>query len=230
MFISEIFDSIQGEGSFTGVPSTFIRTSGCNLRCKWCDTKYASWFPEGEKLNIEEIIKNTPQNRRHIVITGGEPMISKDLPILCEELKNRGHHITIETAGTIEPNDIACDLVSLSPKLSNSTPSQDEISQDWINKHEELRWNFEIIRQWLAYENFQLKFVVQEEQDINEIEESLEKLEIEIPVNKIFLMPEGIDAQSLEEKEKWITNLCLEKGYRYGQRLHIQLFGNTKGT
>jgi len=116
MFISEIFYSIQGEGELTGVPSVFIRTSGCNLRCDWCDTSYASWEPEGEEMPLDDIlgkVKEHPSN--HCVMTGGEPMIAKEIGDLCEKLRKMGKHLTIETAGTISPENIACDLASISP-------------------------------------------------------------------------------------------------------------------
>src|SRR3954470_17763292 len=125
MLISEIFYSIQGEGELTGMPSVFVRTSGCNLRCTWCDTPYASWNPEGEPRSIAAIVaavQNHPA-ARHVVLTGGEPMVAKDIRVLAAEIKKLGHHITIETAATIAPDGIACDLASLSPKLLNSAPN-----------------------------------------------------------------------------------------------------------
>src|SRR5580693_8656888 len=109
MWISEIFYSIQGEGELTGVPSAFIRTSGCNLRCSWCDTKYASWNPEGTEMNIDEIVSQVSQFRTdHVVLTGGEPMVAKGIHELASRLKEIGRHITIETAATVLPEDIAC--------------------------------------------------------------------------------------------------------------------------
>src|SRR5688572_20004036 len=125
MRISEIFYSIQGEGELTGVPSVFVRTSGCNLRCTWCDTKYASWNPEGEELSIDAIVEQVRTfPARHVVLTGGEPMVARGISELAQRLRDDGLHITIETAGTIAPDGIACDLASLSPKLSNSTPDE----------------------------------------------------------------------------------------------------------
>src|SRR5215207_4602838 len=103
MLISEIFYSIQGEGELTGVPSVFVRTSGCNLRCAWCDTPYASWNPEGDQRSVEEIVSQVETHRsaRHVVLTGGEPMIAKDIKALARSIKETGRHITIETAGTV---------------------------------------------------------------------------------------------------------------------------------
>src|SRR5215204_2290061 len=99
MRIAEIFYSIQGEGKLTGVPSVFVRASGCNLRCTWCDTPYASWDPEGEDVAVEEIVRRVNSiGGQHVVITGGEPMIMPDIVPLCDALSEFGHHITIETA------------------------------------------------------------------------------------------------------------------------------------
>src|SRR5688500_11711590 len=105
MLISEIFYSIQGEGVLTGVPSIFVRTSGCNLRCGWCDTPYASWNPEGEQRSVAEIIAEveTHPAARHVVLTGGEPMIAKDIRVLAHEIHATGRHITSETAATVAP-------------------------------------------------------------------------------------------------------------------------------
>src|SRR2546421_2667194 len=103
MKVSEIFYSIQGEGKLVGVPSVFVRTSGCNLRCTWCDTPYASWNPEGEQRNIAQIVaavENHP-TARHVVLTGGEPMIAKEIRELASAIKITGRHITIETAATL---------------------------------------------------------------------------------------------------------------------------------
>lgn len=137
MRISEIFYSIQGEGELTGVPSVFIRTSGCNLRCRWCDTPYASWNPEGEERSIDSILEEVQKHpARHCVLTGGEPMIARGIHELAAALRADGLHITIETAGTIPPSDIACDLASLSPKLSNSTPNATAIESSWVDRHE----------------------------------------------------------------------------------------------
>src|ERR1700689_5471254 len=102
MRISEIFHSIQGEGKLMGVPSAFIRVSGCNLRCVWCDTPYASWEPTGENMAVGAIVDRvTETGAKHVVLTGGEPMIMPEIGELCGLLKSRGHHITIETAATV---------------------------------------------------------------------------------------------------------------------------------
>jgi 7-carboxy-7-deazaguanine synthase len=230
MFISEIFHSIQGEGSLMGVPSVFVRTSGCNLRCTWCDTPYASWEPEGEQIAIEELVTKILQYpSRHVVLTGGEPLIAKDMRRLAETLKAQGKHITIETAGTIAPEGIACDLASISPKLSHSTPKTNQIEAAWVERHENLRLQPEILREWVTRYPFQLKFVVAGEQDLEEIDDLLAKLG-EIAPENVFLMPEGTDAEKLHRSQHALVEICKRRGFRLCPRLHIDLFGNTKGT
>ena len=104
MLISEIFYSIQGEGTLTGMPSVFVRTAGCNLRCAWCDTPYASWQPEGKPLTIDDIVAEVIRHpTQHVVLTGGEPMAAPGIADLASELKLLGRHVTIETAATIAP-------------------------------------------------------------------------------------------------------------------------------
>lgn len=231
MRISEIFWSIQGEGDLTGVPSVFIRTSGCNLRCSWCDTAYASWKPEGEERSIGSIISEVGSfPSRHVVITGGEPMVAAGIGELAATLKERGNHITIETAGTVAPTGITCDLVSLSPKLSHSTPSEERIGKAWLQRHEKTRLQPEILAAWIRDYDYQLKFVVSNSSDVAEIDDILRRVGVEIPPWKIHLMPEGVDRATLASRRDWILGLCKERGFRFCQRLHIELFGNTRGT
>jgi 7-carboxy-7-deazaguanine synthase len=229
MRIAEIFHSIQGEGLLAGVPSIFIRTSGCNLRCHWCDTPYASWKPEGPEISIEEILKKlTEWNYDHVVLTGGEPMIAPDLPELATALKKQKKHITIETAGTILPNSIPCDLASISPKLSNSTPPP-ERDPAWAKKHEATRLQPEVISEWISKYDFQLKFVVSTENDLVEIKDLLSRLP-PVPLPQILLMPEGIDVKTLAARFPWLVDICKREGFRFCPRLHIELFGHTRGT
>jgi 7-carboxy-7-deazaguanine synthase len=245
MRIAEIFHSIQGEGLLAGVPSIFIRTSGCNLRCHWCDTPYASWKPEGPEMSIEEILKKlTEWNCDHVVLTGGEPMIAPDLPELATALKKQKKHITIETAGTILPNSISCDLASISPKLSNSTPSP-ERDPAWAKKHDSTRLQPEVIAEWIRKYPFQLKFVVSSENDLAEIKGLLSRLETfvapprqsvrgeegpPVPLHQILLMPEGIDVKTLATRSPWLVDICKREGFRFCPRLQIELFGHTRGT
>ena len=229
MRIAEIFHSIQGEGLLAGVPSIFIRTSGCNLRCHWCDTPYASWKPEGPEMSIEEILKKISEwNCNHIVLTGGEPMIAPDLPELATVLKKQKKHITIETAGTIFPNGIPCDLASISPKLSNSTPPP-ERDPAWAKKHEATRLQPKVISEWISKYTFQLKLVVSSELDLAEIKHLLSRLP-PVPLHQIHLMPEGIDIKTLATRSPWLVEICKREGFRFCPRLQIELFGHTRGT
>ena len=231
MKIAEIFFSIQGEGELTGVPSVFVRTSGCNLRCRWCDTKYASWKPEGENVTINDLLdKVCGYPARHVVISGGEPMIAKGIKEFTHLLKESGKHITIETAGTVSPNGIQCDLASLSPKLSDSTPKEGEINKEWIDRHESKRLDYGILSEWVNSYNFQLKFVVSKEEEIKEIQNVIRRIEGKILPQKVLLMPEGIDPDTLRSRYDLLIDLCKENGYRLCHRLHIDLFGNTPGT
>ena len=231
MKISELFFSIQGEGELTGVPSVFVRTSGCNLRCRWCDTKYASWKPEGENVTINDLLdKVCSYPARHVVISGGEPMIAKGIEEFVHLLKESGKHITIETAGTISPNGIQCDLASLSPKLSDSTPNEGDINKEWIDRHESKRLDYDILSEWVNSYNFQLKFVVSKEEEIKEIQNVISRIEGKILPEKVLLMPEGVDPETLRSRYDLLIDLCKENGYRLCHRLHIDLFGNTPGT
>ncbi len=231
MLISEIFHSIQGEGQLTGVPSVFVRTSGCNLRCAWCDTPYASWNPEGTLRTVPQIvaeIENHPATR-HVVITGGEPMIAKDIGALAAEIRLTGRHITIETAATVAPAGIACDLASLSPKLLNSVPDPVE-HMAWRRKHEATRWQPEVVRAWIDRYPYQLKFVVSRPEDIEEMEHMLVALDREIPRHHVLLMPEATSLEKMRTRAAWLAELCKARGYRYAHRLHIELYGNRRGT
>ncbi len=230
MLISEIFYSLQGEGELTGVPSVFVRTSGCNLRCNWCDTPYASWHPEGETRSIEEIVAEIARHpARHVVLTGGEPMIAKDIQALAAAVKAAGHHITIETAATVAPEGIACDLASLSPKLKSSAPDE-RLPESWRVRHEETRWRPEVVRAWVDAYPYQLKFVVSAPADVDEIEAMLRELDREIPPSKVLLMPEGTSLEALRARAAWLGELCKARGYRYAHRLHVELYGNQRGT
>lgn len=231
MRISEIFYSIQGEGELAGVPSVFVRTSGCNLRCAWCDTPYASWDPEGPDRALDEILAEVLKHpTRFVVLTGGEPMIAKGIHDLAQELRSLGKHITIETAGTVAPGEIACDLASLSPKLANSTPASGSIEDAWIEWHEIRRLRPDVIAEWLDGYRCQLKFVVSEPAQIAEIEQLLGSLGRAVPPESVQFMPEGRSVAEMRRKAPWLLDACKQRGYRYCDRLHIHLFGNARGT
>ena len=187
MRIAEIFHSIQGEGSLVGVPSVFVRTSGCNLRCAWCDTPYTSWHPEGDDWTLERILAEVDTYpARHVVVTGGEPMIAREIVELTSGLRAGGRHLTIETAGTVFA-PVACDLMSISPKLANSTPAG-----EWAERHERLRIQLDVVRRLMADYDYQLKFVIARPEDIAEVRELVRALDAD--AGKVILMPEGIDA------------------------------------
>jgi len=224
--ISEIFESIQGEGILAGVPSLFIRASGCNLRCSWCDTPYASWAPEGDEWTAEQLLQRAAASRlRHVVLTGGEPMIFPDLVPLTRGLRELGRHITIETAGTVD-QPVACDLMSISPKLANSTPHGIEGGR-WTDMHERARLRPDVLRALMKRYDYQLKFVVREEADLGEIRALVE--ELAAPPERVLLMPEGVDAGTLRQRSLWLADVCRQTGFRYSPRLHIFLYGNRRG-
>jgi 7-carboxy-7-deazaguanine synthase len=228
MKVSELFYSIQGEGKLIGVPSVFVRASGCNLRCSWCDTPYASWQPEGEEQSAQRIVEQVQAYRsEHVVLTGGEPMIMPDIVPLAQSLRSLGYHITVETAATVF-KEMPIDLASLSPKLSNSTPTEREGGR-FVEMHERRRLNLPVIQRFIDWSpDFQLKFVVSTEHDLDEIATILPRLKGWKP-SDVLLMPEGTVAETLAERAQWVSELCKQRGYRYCPRLHVELYGNKRG-
>jgi 7-carboxy-7-deazaguanine synthase len=230
--ISETFVSIQGEGKLTGVPSWFCRVSGCNLRCTWCDTPYASWNPESTKRTIDSLVEEAKASSvKHAVLTGGEPMIFDQLVELSYQLAALDFHITIETAGTVVLPGLSCHLMSLSPKLANSTPINDARDPNglWAARHEERRLSFDTINELITSSpDRQIKFVVSHPDDLTEIDSVLTNLEGYAP-SDIMLMPEGVAVPD-RESIRWILDECLSRGWTYCPRLHITLFGDTRGT
>jgi 7-carboxy-7-deazaguanine synthase len=223
--IAEIFYSLQGEGMLAGVPSVFIRTSGCNLRCVWCDTPYTSWNPEGQDMMLGEILGDVRRRwATHVVVTGGEPMIAEPLGDLTQRLKEMDLHITIETAGTVYQK-VACDLMSISPKLANSTPHEREGSK-WAAQHDRLRYQPEVLRKLMEEYPYQLKFVVSEFKDTDEIAAILR--ETGADRSRVVIMPEGTSTEAIHER-KWVVEFCKTERFRYGPRLHIDLWGNQRG-
>jgi 7-carboxy-7-deazaguanine synthase len=228
MKIAELFYSIQGEGRLAGVPSAFVRTSGCNLRCAWCDSPYTSWQPAGERLTVAQVLDQLSTfPTKHVVVTGGEPMLVPEIGDLCAALRERGYHITIETAATVF-RPAACDLASLSPKLSNSTPWQREGGR-WAARHDRLRLRPDVIRQFMDWCDYQLKFVIDRPADIDEVLAVLAELPATSP-DRVLLMPQGVTAAELTRRGAWLAELCKEHGFRYCPRLHIELYGNRRGT
>lgn len=224
--ISEIFYSIQGEGSLIGVPSVFIRTTGCNLRCVWCDTPYTSWKPEGEPKMLGEILGKVRSHWvKHVVVTGGEPFLAEDIVLLTQRLHEHEFHVTIETAGTVY-KPVECDLMSISPKLGNSTPLRREGGK-FAEQHDRLRYQPEVLKQLIANYNYQLKFVISKIEDVIEAKKMVE--EIGADESKMILMPEGTDSSALYERGKWLVDVCKFHKLRYSPRLHIDLYGNERG-
>ena len=223
MKIAELFYSIQGEGSLVGVPSIFVRTSGCNLRCGWCDTPYTSWQPEGAELSVGQIVDQVQALRaRHVVVTGGEPMIAPGIVALTQALRDLGLHITIETAGTVfEP--VACDLMSISPKLANSSP----LVSRWAARHDRLRIQPAILRELMERYAYQLKFVIAAPEDLAEVGELVAALSAQRA--NVILMPEGTDRDVLRERSVWLAEICKQEGFRFSPRLHVDLYGNRRG-
>jgi 7-carboxy-7-deazaguanine synthase len=228
MKIAEIFYSIQGEGRLMGVPSSFVRTSGCNLRCAWCDSDYTSWRSEGEMVSVAEVLDRLAAfPTKHVVVTGGEPLLAPGIEELCAGLHERGCHITIETAATVF-KPLACDLVSLSPKLANSTPHERDGGR-FAAMHEQLRLHFDVIRAFVAHCDYQLKFVIDRPDDMGEVLTILRELP-DVDRTKVLLMPLGITREELAARGKWLAEVCKEHGFRYCPRLHIELYGNRRGT
>jgi len=261
MLIAEIFRSWQGEGRLAGAESLFVRLSGCNLRCRFCDTPYASWSPEGEDLAVDEVLgrlkaldESGPraevvlhesllrrlQSDRllridskgrfvgplPVVITGGEPFLSGELGNLCAELRRQGRHITIETSGTIYA-PVPCDLMSISPKLSNSTPAPDGDPR-WTWRHETTRHAPDVVRRLAAEYEYQVKFVIDDPADINEVEQYLAEVR-EIDRRRVWLMPQGVRADDLAEKAAWLEPLCRQHGFEFCPRWQVEWFSARRG-
>ena len=228
MKIAEIYKSVQGEGFLTGTESVFIRTSGCNLRCWFCDTPHTSWRPRGTDLAVEEILARVGEwDCRCVVITGGEPILFSELIPLTEALSRLGRHITIETAGTLHL-PVSCDLMSISPKLANSTPPPDRDAR-WSRRHERTRHAPEVVRRLLAEYEYQLKFVIDTREDCREVERYIAAFP-EIRRERVLLMPQGTDYQELARKTTWLDPYCREHDFGFCPRKQIEWFGLVPGT
>jgi len=209
-----------------GVPSVFVRTSGCNLRCVWCDTPYTSWAPEGTEQPIEAILEEVRRYpARHAVVTGGEPMIAPQMAELTAALSGAGLHVTVETAGTVFA-DMTCDLMSVSPKLANSTPWERDGGR-WAHQHERLRIDVETLRRLIGAYTYQLKFVVARPEDLAELRDIVERTGADR--SRVVLMPEGVEPSLLRERGQWLVEIAKQEGFRFSPRLHIDLWGNRRG-
>lgn len=223
--------SVQGEGILAGVPSSFVRLTGCNLRCSWCDSPESSWRPTGESQPLDEIVRWCGEGPRHVVVTGGEPLLSPLLGALTTALSGNGHHVTIETAGTLDQPGLHCDLMSISPKLAHSTPLE---PASLAQRHERTRWQPNVVLGLMRFP-WQLKFVVRADadaplaHDVAEIDTMLQALGNPDP-ERVLLMPECIDPAALTDRYQRVSALCCARGFRLGPRLHITAFGHTPGT
>ncbi len=236
--INELFYSLQGEGKLTGVPSVFIRTSGCNLRCWFCDSYHTSWEPTGAWLTLEEIVEKVESHEAadHVVLTGGEPLIHDECAALLDQLDELGYHTTVETNGTIF-QETSIDLASISPKLASSTPTGDldpKGDGEWAEKHEERRIDMEALANLVDTYESQLKFVVTGGEDMTEIQNLVNRVRenttTAIPNSDVLLMPEGTTREELEKRRTTVAELAQEYGYRYTPRLHVDLWNDAPGT
>ncbi len=240
MQIAEIFSSLQGEGLLAGTPSTFVRTSGCNLRCVWCDTPYTSWQPEGEAMTVEDVLDRVRERApRHAVVTGGEPLLFPDVVDLCRGLRREGWHVTVETAGTVLPEDSSrlaaapiADLISISPKLTSSTPPNDTPGA-WASRHEAARRRDDVLSVLMALCPYQLKFVVDSPADLAEAVAWLDDLGLnsgQIDPSAVCLMPQGRSIDELVRVSAWLEPECRRLGFHFAPRHHVTWFGHTRGT
>tara|TARA_Y100001938_G_C8068492_1_gene421702 strand:- start:1144 stop:1893 length:750 start_codon:yes stop_codon:yes gene_type:complete len=240
--IGELYTCLQGEGKYIGIPHILIRVTGCRLRCQFadsfCDTPYASWKPEKGKFTLDDIVKFYEENPsvKHTMITGGGPTIHAELlQELCIIGKKYNHIITIETEGSEFVQTVA-DCISLSPKLSNSTPkpgtwmdyANREVTEKDKRLHEKWRCNYEAMEQLIYnHPDYQLKPVISSWNDLQELDYIQD--ELGIPNNKVWLMPEGLTPEQLKERRVWLMDICQKQGYNYSDRLHIIAYGDIRG-
>ena len=230
--IAEVYSSLQGEGRLAGTPSVFVRTSGCNLRCSWCDTPFTSWNPTGTNRSVADVVEEVLNHGlKHVVITGGEPLLSPEINLLCSRLKESKQHITIETAATVIPDDgpPPANLMSLSPKLQSSTPAPET---GWQRRHEDRRRRDDILQRLCATPS-QIKFVIDSPADLDEALLWLGELGIRprsSEARHVYLMPQGVTLAQLQKETDWLYLACESLGFQFCQRHHISWFGNTRGT
>lgn len=266
--ICDLFTSIQGEGKYAGIPSIFIRVSGCNLRCVFrgsiCDTPYSSFTPEKSSYTIDDIKKEIASHPKvnHIVITGGEPLLyKKEIESMLNTIWEDRFVVTIETNGSLPMLNPAgkfkIALYSVSPKLHTSIPEVGQevetphgkhvFKQDEVERLEKTRINTKNLVDIVMYSNdYQFKFVYSGPDCIKEIEEIYSKMRGYVendekykysvsyfkshsPESHTMLMPEGVTKEQLASKRLEMSNVCLEKGWMYTDRLHILIWGDKRG-
>ena len=224
MFIAEVYESFQGEGPWAGLESLFIRTSGCNLRCWFCDTPYTSWTPEGRQHTLDELSDAVyGSSARHVVVTGGEPMLAAQLTELTEVCRDADKVITIETAGTVD-RSVECDLMAVSPKRPNSVPAD----PGWRVRHEETRHQPAIIRSLLSRYECILKFVINHQRDVGDVLDYLQEFP-EVNPEQVWLMPQARDADELQLRSDWVGEAAHRHAFQFSSRLQIERFGNVRG-
>lgn len=231
MRVIEIFHSLQGEGILSGTPSVFVRLAGCPLRCRWCDTRYAWDFSAGDEYGMDDLVEAIEKHPcGHVVITGGEPMVGPDLAAregladLTSHLRARRMHVTIETAGGLFVPDLACDLMSISPKTTNSAPAEPTLAV----AHERRRTDLGALAGLIEAYPCQLKFVVETADDIGEIHRILDRLP-PVPSDRVLLMPQARTRDELLARAPAVVQLCRQTGYRFGHRLHVLLWSDRRG-
>lgn len=223
MRINEVFYSLQGEGRLAGVPSVFIRLAGCPLRCRWCDTAYARDFEAGTEQAADALLARAAEYpTRHLVVTGGEPLVHEGLADFLRVFAEAGCHITIETAGLVFAAGLPVHLVSISPKLSNS------VLPAAADAPESERLNLAAIRHFMDSYPYQLKFVVDSPHDLNEIADCIERLG-EVDPERVYLMPQASRRDAYIEKSQWLAEYCLQTGFLFSPRLHVMLYDGQKG-
>lgn len=230
MRTAEVYASIQGEGQFAGTPSVFLRTTGCNLRCWFCDTPFTSWAPEGPHVPVSELVQQVKAfDIEHVVLTGGEPLLQPDSVPLCEQLLALGHFVTIETAGTVF-RPAPASLMSISPKLANSSPLRAGTANAarWQARHEQSRSRPDVIARLIETTEFQFKFVVDVPADLAEIAAYLAAWP-QVPGDRIWLMPQARTREELLARSNWLNGEATRLGYRFSSRWQIAEFDNARG-
>ncbi|WP_129115607.1 7-carboxy-7-deazaguanine synthase QueE [Halegenticoccus tardaugens] len=237
--INELFVSLQGEGTLAGVPSVFVRTSGCNLRCWFCDSYHTSWEPTHAWMSVDDVVDEVRgYDADHVVLTGGEPLVHDASETLLRRLADLGYHTTVETNGTILPeSDVPISLASVSPKLASSTPTAEldpKGDGEWAERHESRRVDLDALATLVERYDRQLKFVVTGPEDMSEIEALVADVRkaahAPLPDEDVLLMPEGQTREALAETRTVVADLAIEHGYRYTPRLHVDLWNDAPET